>query len=125
VRIWHPRTRTPATALIYQGVVSAALTFTGSYSGPPTYAMFASVLFTGLMVAAVYRLRVKRPDLPRSYRCWGYPAAPALYLAMRLAFLVYVVEGNPLGSAIGGLLILAGVPFYAIWRASGGATRGR
>ena len=116
----HPRTGTPATALVYQGVVSVALTFTGSYSGLLTYTMFASVLFTGLMVAAVYRLRFKRPDLPRPYRCWGYPVTPALYLVMCLAFLAYVIQGNPLGSGIGVLLILSGVPFYAIWRA--GAT---
>ena len=84
----HPRRGTPATALVYQGVVSIVLTFTGSYSGLLTYTMFASVLFTGLMVAAVYRLRFTQPDLPRPYRCWGYPVTPALYLVMCLAFLV-------------------------------------
>ena len=119
----HPRTGTPATALVYQGVVSIALTFTGSYSGLLTYTMFASVFFTGLMVAAVYRLRFKQPDVLRPYRCWGYPVTPALYLVMCLAFLVYVVEGNPLATGIGVLLILTGVPFYAIWRARIRATR--
>ena len=74
------------------------LTFTGSYSGLLTYTMFASVFFTGLMVAGVYRLRFKQPDLPRPYRCWGYPVTPALYLVMCLAFLAYVIEGNPLAS---------------------------
>jgi basic amino acid/polyamine antiporter, APA family len=113
----HPRTGTPATALVYQGIVSIALTFTGSYSGLLTYTMFAAVFFTGMMVAAVYRLRVLRPELPRPYRCWGYPFTPALYLAMCLVFLVYVIVGNPLSSGIGALLILSGIPFYAIWRA--------
>ena len=110
----HPRTGTPATALVYQGIVSIVLTFTGSYSGLLTYTMFASVLFTGLMVAAVYRLRFKQPDRPRPYRCWGYPLTPALYLLMSAAFLIYVIKGNPTGSAIGVLLIASGVPFYAI-----------
>ena len=97
----HPRTGTPATALVYQGIVSIALAFTGSYSGLLTYTMFASVFFTGLMVAAVYRLRFKQPDAPRPYRCWGYPLTPALYLVMCLAFLVYVIQGNPLASGVG------------------------
>ena len=61
---------------------------------------FAAVFFTGLMVAAVYRLRVKRPDLPRPYRCWGYPFTPALYLAMCLAFLLAVICDDPLWSCI-------------------------
>jgi APA family basic amino acid/polyamine antiporter len=112
----HPRTGTPATALVYQGIVSIALAFTGSYSGLLTYTMFAAVFFTGLMVAAVYRLRVKRPDLPRPYRCWGYPFTPALYLVMCLVFLLYVIQGNPLASGFGVLLMLSGVPFYAVWR---------
>lgn len=114
----HPRTATPATALVYQGVVSVVLTFTGSYSGLLTYTMFASVFFVGLMVAAVYRLRFKHPDWPRPYRCWGYPLTPALYLAMCLAFLLYVIQGDPLASGIGVLLVLSGIPFYAIWRTS-------
>jgi basic amino acid/polyamine antiporter, APA family len=121
----HPRTGTPATALVYQGVLSILLTFTGSYSGLLTYTMFASVLFIGLTVAAVYRLRFTQPDVPRPYRCWGYPVTPALYLVMCLAFLVYVIQGAPLASGMGVLLILSGVPFYAIWRKRGGATRGR
>jgi basic amino acid/polyamine antiporter, APA family len=112
----HPRSGTPATALVYQGIVSIALTFTGSYSGLLTYTMFAAVLFTGLMVAALYRLRYTQPDTPRPYRCWGYPVTPALYLVICLTFLLYVIQGNPLGSAIGVLLILTGVPFYAVWR---------
>ncbi len=116
----HPRTGTPATALVYQGIVSIALAFTGSYSGLLTYTMFASVFFTGLMVAAVYRLRFKQPDAPRPYRCWGYPLTPALYLVMCLAFLVYVIQGNPLASGVGALLMLSGVPFYAIWRRRAG-----
>ena len=119
----HPRTGMPATALVYQAIVSIALTFSGSYSGLLTYTMFASVFFTGLMVAAVYRLRFQRPDLPRPYRCWGYPVTPALYLAMCLPFLAYVIVGNPLASGIGVLLMLSGVPFYAIWRARVGAAK--
>jgi APA family basic amino acid/polyamine antiporter len=113
----HPRAGTPATALVYQGIVSILLTFTGSYSGLLTYTMFASVLFTGLMVAAVYRLRWKQPDLLRPYRCWGYPITPALYLVMCLAFLACVIWGQPLAAGIGVPLILSGIPFYVIWRA--------
>ena len=65
-------------ALAYQGVWSMILALTGSYSELLTYSTFASVLFGGLTVAAVYRLRFKRPDLPRPYRCWGYPVTPAV-----------------------------------------------
>jgi len=108
--------RTPTMALVYQGVWSAVLALTGSYSELLTYSTFASVLFGGLMVAAVYWLRSTQPDRPRPYRCWGYPLTPALYLVICLAFLVYVVQGDPHATLIGFLLILTGIPFYAAWK---------
>jgi len=109
--------KTPGPALIYQGIWSMILALTGSYSELLTYSTFASVLFGGLTVAAVYRLRFKRPDLPRPYRCWGYPVTPALYLVICLAFLVYVIRGDPLATLIGLLLAFSGVPFYLMWKA--------
>jgi APA family basic amino acid/polyamine antiporter len=112
----HPRSRTPAIALVYQGIVSILLTYTGSYSTLLTYITFASVFFTGLMVGAVIRLRHTRPDLPRPYRCLGYPYAPILFMAICLVFLVYVIQGDLLPSGIGLLLMLSGIPFYMIWR---------
>jgi APA family basic amino acid/polyamine antiporter len=106
----------PRKALIYQGVWSMVLALTGSYSELLTYCTFASVLFGGLTVAAVYRLRFKQPDRQRPYCCWGYPFTPAAYLAICLAFLVYVVQGDPQTTAIGLLLILTGMPFYWMWK---------
>jgi len=92
------------------------LTLTGSYSELLTYTTFASVLFGGLTVAAVYRLRFTRPDVPRPYRCWGYPVTPALYLAICAAFLIYVVQGDFQATFFGFLLMLSGIPFYVAWK---------
>ena len=108
--------KTPTMALVFQGGWAMVLTLTGSYSELLTYSTFASVLFGGLTVAAVYRLRFIRPDVPRPYRCWGYPVTPALYLAICAAFLIYVVQGDFLATLFGLLLILSGIPFYAAWK---------
>jgi APA family basic amino acid/polyamine antiporter len=89
---------------------------TGSYSELLTYCTFASVFFGGLTVAAVYRLRFTQPDRPRPYRCWGYPVTPALYLAISLAFLVCVIQGDRHAPLIGLLLVLSGIPFYLVWK---------
>lgn len=110
----------PAMALICQGGWSMVLALSGSYSELLTYTTFASVLFGGLTVAAVYRLRVKRPGLPRPYRCWGYPLTPALYLVFCAAFLAYVIQGDPAAAGIGVLLMLSGIPFYAVWKRRAG-----
>jgi len=119
----HPRNGTPAAALVYQGIWSMVLTLAGSYSELLTFTSIASVFFGGLTVAAVYRLRFTQPDRPRPYRCWGYPVTPALYLAIWLLFLFYIVLGAPRITGIGTLLILSGIPFYLGWKAkrSGGS----
>lgn len=111
----HAR-KTPMVALVYQGVWSMVLAVSGSYSELLTYSTFASVLFGCLTVAAVYRLRWTQPERPRPYRCWGYPLTPALYLIIGLAFLVYVVQGDPQATMIGLLLVISGIPFYLIWK---------
>ena len=108
--------KTPAIALLLQGGWSMVLALSGSYSALLTYTTFASVLFGGVTVAAVYRLRIARPDAPRPYRCWGYPFTPALYLMICAAFLFYVVQGDPQATGIGFLLMLSGIPFYAVWK---------
>lgn len=107
---------TPAVALGYQGFWACVLALSGSYSALLTYTTFASVLFGGLTVAAVYRLRWTAPQRPRPYRCWGYPVTPALYLIVCVAFLVYVIQGARTETLIGSALILTGIPFYAVWR---------
>lgn len=108
---------TPAVALAFEGAWSMVLALTGSYSELLTYSTFASVFFGGLTVLAVFRLRMTQPDRPRPYRCWGYPVTPAVYLVICVAFLVYVVQGDPHSTLIGLLLIVAGIPFYLMWNA--------
>jgi APA family basic amino acid/polyamine antiporter len=112
----HPQRRTPAVALLYQGAWSMVLVLTGSYNALLTYTTFASVLFGVLTVAGVYRLRVTQPDRPRPYRCWGYPVTPALYLLIAVPFLIYVVQGDPVSTGIGLLLVLSGIPVYLWWQ---------
>jgi APA family basic amino acid/polyamine antiporter len=112
----HPAWRTPWVALVYQGVWSCVLTVSGSFNALLTYTTFASVFFGALTVTGVYRLRRIEPDRPRPYRCWGYPITPALYLLIAVPFLVYVMQGDPVSTGWGALLVLTGVPVYFWWR---------
>jgi APA family basic amino acid/polyamine antiporter len=98
------------------------LALTGSYQELLPFITFGSALFGGVTVLALYWLRISRPDLPRPYRCWGYPVTPALYLVICAAFLIYVVQGKPLATGLGLLLMLSGVPFYAAWKRRAGTS---
>src|SRR5262249_10559170 len=74
------RRAVPGWGLVLQGGWAAALTLSGTYGNLLDYIIFAAVLFYVLTVMAVFRLRRSRPQAPRPYRMWGYPALPALYI---------------------------------------------
>jgi APA family basic amino acid/polyamine antiporter len=116
----HTTRGTPVPALLLLGLWSCVLALSGSYDALLDYTVFASVLFGALAVACVYRMRQLRPDLPRPYRCWGYPVTPALYLAIAVPFLIYLVQGNPWATGLGLLIVLSGVPGYFWWQRRSG-----
>jgi len=111
----HPRHQTPAFAILAQGVWAAALLVSGSYESLLDYAMFALWLSYGAMVAGVIALRIKRPELPRPYRMWGYPVTAILFVAITVCFLANMILTRPVPSLIGLGLIAAGIPVYFLW----------
>ena len=89
----HPVHRTPHIALLITSGWSAFLTLTGGYEALFTYVTFASVLFGTLGGAAIFVLRVRRPDVPRPYRALGYPLIPALYVLGSFALVCEYADG--------------------------------
>jgi APA family basic amino acid/polyamine antiporter len=112
----HPRFQTPHVALLVQGVWSAVLALSGSYSRLLTYTTFASLAFNGLTVVGLFVLR-RRDGVPAAgeYRTWGYPLTPVLYLLGAGFFVVYIVQGEPLASLVGLGLVLLGLPAYELF----------
>lgn len=112
----HPKWRTPAFALIVQGIWTAILTLSGRYDQLYTYTMFMMVLSYVAGVAALFVLRRKRPDTPRPYRCTGYPVVPALYIVLGLAWAINTVFAQPKETLAGIVIVGLGVPAYLYWR---------
>jgi basic amino acid/polyamine antiporter, APA family len=111
----HPKHQTPGFAIMAQGVWAAVLLISGSYESLLDYAMFAIWLSYGFMVAGVLVLRIKRPQLDRPYRMWGYPVTPILFLLITAWFLGNMIVTRPVPSLAGLGLILTGVPIYFFW----------
>ncbi len=108
----HAQFRAPVAAIIAQSVWSGVLVLSGTLTQLVSYTGFALMLFAGIAVAAVFVLRRREPDAPRPFRAWGYPWAPALFVAAALVMVVNELWRNPKTSAAGLLIIAAGVPFY-------------
>ena len=112
----HPRFRTPAAAIVAQGIWSSVLVLSGTLSQLVAYTGFAVVLFAGVAVSAVFVLRRRDPDHPRPFRALGYPWAPAIFVVASAAMVVNEIWRNPRPAIAGIALISAGIPVYSLMR---------
>ncbi|MFL6214778.1 MAG: APC family permease [Blastocatellia bacterium] len=130
----HPRFKTPYVAISLAALLAINFVMVRSFEQLSDTFVLGIWPFYALGVAAVYRLRRTRPDLPRSYKTLGYPVTPALFI---LAVLLLV--GNALvndiryylarfaggpnphewsGALMVAAIILAGIPAYYLWTRS-------
>lgn len=108
----HPRFRAPVLAIVAQSIWSGVLVLSGTLAQLVSYTGFALVLFSGVAVAALFVLRRREPDAPRPFRAWGYPWAPAIFVAACAVMVVNELWRNPGTSAAGVAIIAAGLPVY-------------
>lgn len=103
----------PTTALVVQGVVTSVIIVSGRIDQIMQYAGFTLAVFSSLAVSCVIILRVRRPDMPRPFRTWGYPLTPLLFLSVSVWMMFWSFQGRPLESTLGLLTAAAGgVIFY-------------
>jgi basic amino acid/polyamine antiporter, APA family len=108
----HPRYQTPYVAILVAALLGMALVMSRSFERLTDTFVLAIWPFYALGVAAIYRLRRERPDLPRPYRAVGYPIVPAIFIASVVAFVVNALLNDTTNSIITFGLILAGLPIY-------------
>ncbi len=124
----------PAWALVIQGILAALYvlprtvradgSYGSLYNDLLTYVISAALIFYILAIAAIFVLRVKRPDAERPYKAFGYPIVPALYCVGAAIILVVLFVYQTTATWPGLLIVLTGVPVYFIWRALSGPTAG-
>jgi APA family basic amino acid/polyamine antiporter len=110
----HPRFRTPAVAILGQSLWSALLVLSGTFRQLVEYTGFAVVLFAGIAVLALFRLRQLEPHADRLFKAWGYPVAPAIFVAFSLVMVVNAIYRAPGPSLAGVAVIAAGIPLYGL-----------
>ncbi len=114
----HPKNKTPHKALLYQCIWACILTVTGSFAILTELVIIAAFVFYGLIVFGVIILRIKRKDLERPYKTFGYPVVPVVFVLFCLTLLSITFVNSPVKSMIGLLLIFSGLPFYFYWKKS-------
>jgi len=110
----HPRFKTPYVAILLAAVLGIALVMSRTFERLTDTFVLAIWPFYALGVAAIYRLRRDRPDLPRPYRAIGYPIVPAIFIASVAAFVVNSLVNDTMNSVLTFVVILAGLPVYYV-----------
>jgi basic amino acid/polyamine antiporter, APA family len=110
----HPRFRTPHRAILLQGVWAAFLVSTGTYRALFTRVVYTEWIFFALMAVGLIRLRARDSYEP-PYRVWGYPYVPTIFVVSSAYIVVNQIIHDPKESAVGLLLVLAGLPIYYLW----------
>ncbi len=106
----------PGFALVIQGIWACLLCLSGTYNNLLDYVIFAVLLFFILTIGAVFILRIKRPDVERPYKAFGYPVIPAIYILTTTLICIILLIYKPNYTWPGLIIVLLGIPVYYIWR---------
>lgn len=113
----HPRFLTPSVAILLQLGLAVALLLVGqNFRQLFTLAIFAEWLFYMITASTVFVFRRREPNAVRPYRVWGYPVVPALFVLASAILLYYTFTDNLVNSAVGCMVILAGIPVFYHFR---------
>ena len=103
----------PVNAFVFQTLVTLAFIYTSTFDQVMLYASILLIANSTLAVAGVYVLRMNEPNLPRPYRTWGYPVTPAVFLAVNIWTLMYVLRTRTFESFVGLVILGVGLALYA------------
>jgi APA family basic amino acid/polyamine antiporter len=107
----------PTAAILFQLAVATLMLLTRSFEAVLDFIQFSLLSCSFLAVLGVIKLRIRRPDLLRPYRAWGYPVTPLIFLSVTGFMMYYLATQRPLESFIGVLIMSAGLALYYLSRA--------
>ncbi len=109
----HKRFRSPSTSIVVQAIAAVLLLFMVSkFQQLFSLAIFSEWLFYMIAASTIFIFRRREPLAERSYKTWGYPVVPALFVAASALLLYYTFAQNLRNSLVGSLIILAGIPLF-------------
>lgn len=116
---WHKAERvnkggTPVVALASTVLPAIALSMIGTFETLLAISEFFGVTIVILLIGALFILRRREPNLPRPYKAWGYPFAPAIMLVLAVALFVGFIVSNPINSLYAMAFLAASYPVYRL-----------
>jgi len=106
------RPATPGRSIFLQAAIAVLMVITSAFDKLLLYIGFTLSLFAMLTVLGLVVLRYRYPHYPRSYRTFGYPVTPVLFMLGNLWIIIFSLRSNPIVFLYGGGTILAGLSIF-------------
>ncbi len=110
------RGHVPVNAVLLNSALAIVLVLAGNFDTLSNYLVFNSWVFFVAAGTAMFVLRRREPNLVRSYRTFGDPVVPALYVLVGAWLVVQTAVSTPRASAIGLAIVAASFPVYYLQR---------
>jgi basic amino acid/polyamine antiporter, APA family len=113
--VLHPRFRTPARAIVLQGVWAIILVLIGNIGVLVNGVVFADWIFFGLGAASIFVIRRRDRTTTPAFRVPGYPFVPAFFVLAALVAVASAILAYPKESALGVGLLAVGAGLFNIF----------
>lgn len=118
----HPKYRTPMNAILVQSGWSVLLLLAwGTFEAMVDYVTFIDFAGQVLVAMTIFTFRRSRPDAPRSYRTWGYPITPLVFIGICTWFIVFTLWRDSVQAWAGIAVVALGLPMYHYFATPAGA----
>ena len=111
----HPKYGTPHFSILSQMILACILVSLGTFGQLLSYVVFVMLLSSIAAGIAHLILRLRKPNLPRPYRTWGYPVVPFLFICFYIWIATQITYARPSTSIAGLIITISGLPFFYIW----------
>jgi len=111
----HPRYRTPNIALMLLSAWAIVLVLLANYGQLLDFATFGDWAAYAVTIATLFWYRRRSKERP-VFATPAYPLLPLLFLVAVIGVVVAYSLDKPLSAGVVCLVVLAGLPVYAVWR---------
>jgi APA family basic amino acid/polyamine antiporter len=111
--LW-PRSGAPVVAIVLQGLLATTIALSGRYEQILNYVVSVDFISFGLTAASLFVFR-RRQSTEEIYLAPGHPYTTALFVLTCVGIVGGAIASHPADSAVGLIILLAGVPVYLYW----------
>jgi basic amino acid/polyamine antiporter, APA family len=110
-------TRAPVAAIALQGAAAIAIALTGTFGQILSYVVSVDFIWFGLTGAALFVFRRRdAKGADGGFRAPGHPFTTGLFVVACALIVGATVYNNPANSAVGFIILLAGIPAFLYWQ---------